>query len=133
MKKFLFVIVSLLILLSCKGTDEEENISLDNSVFGIEQISINDSAYSLKPNSLLIEKGSNSPLVLVGSSFSLHSLGLDYAWVSSTQKLISASITSTKGNVSVTDTTTSTTKIIILTVHTASPKAQITYTISSHL
>ena len=73
MKKILLILMSLFILTSCQNDKEEEKItSLDNSVFGIEQITINDSTYSLKPNSLLIDKGSNSPLVLIGSSYILH-------------------------------------------------------------
>jgi len=87
MKKILLILMSLFILTSCQNDKEEEKItSLDNSVFGIEQITINDSTYSLKPNSLLIDKGSNSPLVLIGSSYSSNSVGLDYAWMSLTEK-----------------------------------------------
>ena len=132
MKKILLILMSLFILTSCQNDKEEEKItSLDNSVFGIEQITINDSTYSLKPNSLLIDKGSNSPLVLIGSSYSSNSVGLDYAWMSLTEKLTLANITSTKGTVSVVQTGTDTTKTIILTVKTTSPKAQMTYTISA--
>ena len=132
MKKILLILMSLFILTSCQNDKEEEKItSLDNSVFGIEQITINDSTYSLKPNSLLIDKGSNSPLVLIGSSYSSNSVGLDYAWMSLTEKLTLANITSTKGTVSVVQTGTDTTKMIILTVNTTSPKAQMTYTISA--
>ena len=132
MKKILLILMSLFILTSCQNDKEEEKItSLDNSVFGIEQITINDSTYSLKPNSLLIDKGSNSPLVLIGSSYSSNSVGLDYAWMSQTEKLTLANITSTKGTVSVVQTGTDTTKTIILTVKTTSPKAQMTYTISA--
>ena len=132
MKKILLILMSLFILTSCQNDKEEEKItSLDNSVFGIEQITINDSTYSLKPNSLLIDKGSNSPLVLIGSSYSSNSVGLDYAWMSQTDKLKLANITSTKGTVSVVQTGTDTTKMIILTVKTTSPKAQMTYTISA--
>ena len=132
MKKILLILMSLFILTSCQNDKEEEKItSLDNSVFGIEQITINDSTYSLKPNSLLIDKGSNSPLVLIGSSYSSNSVGLDYAWMSQTEALTSANITSTKGTVSVVQTGTDTTKTIILTVKTTSPKAQMTYTISA--
>ncbi len=132
MKKILLILMSLFILTSCQNDKEEEKItSLDNSVFGIEQITINDSTYSLKPNSLLIDKGSNSPLVLIGSSYSSNSVGLDYAWMSLTEKLTLANITSTKGTVSVVQTGTDTTKMIILTVKTTSPKAQMTYTISA--
>ena len=132
MKKILLILMSLFILTSCQNDKEEEKItSLDNSVFGIEQITINDSTYSLKPNSLLIDKGSNSPLVLIGSSYSSNSVGFDYAWMSQTEALTSANITSTKGTVSVVQTGTDTTKMIILTVKTTSPKAQMTYTISA--
>lgn len=132
MKKILLILMSLFILTSCQNDKEEEKITpLDNSVFGIEQITINDSTYSLKPNSLLIDKGSNSPLVLIGSSYSSNSVGLDYAWMSLTEKLTLANITSTKGTVSVVQTGTDTTKMIILTVKTTSPKAQMTYTISA--
>ena len=132
MKKILLILMSLFILTSCQNDKEEEKItSLDNSVFGIEQITINDSTYSLKPNSLLIDKGSNSPLVLIGSSYSSNSVGLDYAWMSLTEKLTLANIASTKGTVSVVQTGTDTTKMIILTVKTTSPKAQMTYTISA--
>jgi len=131
MKKILLIIMSLFILSSCQK-DEEEHFSLDNSVFGIEQIAINNSTYSLKPNSFLIEKTSNSPLVLVGTSYSSHSLELDYAWMSQTEELTSANITSTKGVVSVIHTEAETTSSIILTVRTTSPEAQITYTISAH-
>ena len=132
MKKILLILMSLFILTSCQNDKEEEKItSLDNSVFGIEQITINDSTYSLKPNSLLIDKGSNSPLVLIGSSYSSNSVGFDYAWMSQTEALTSANITSTKGTVSVIQTGTDTTKTIILTVKTTSPKAQMTYTISA--
>ena len=132
MKKILLILMSLFILTSCQNDREEEKITpLDNSVFGIEQITINDSTYSLKPNSLLIDKGSNSPLVLIGSSYSSNSVGLDYAWMSQTEALTSANITSTKGTVSVVQTGTDTTKMIILTVKTTSPKAQMTYTISA--
>ena len=132
MKKILLILMSLFILTSCQNDKEEEKITpLDNSVFGIEQITINDSTYSLKPNSLLIDKGSNSPLVLIGSSYSSNSVGFDYAWMSQTEALTSANITSTKGTVSVVQTGTDTTKMIILTVKTTSPKAQMTYTISA--
>lgn len=131
MKKILLIMMSLFILSSCHK-DEEESFILDNSIFGIEKITINDNTYSINPNSFLIDKDSNSPLILIGSSSSSHSLGLDYAWMSQTEKLTSANITSTKGTVSVAQTETSTTKTIILTVHAISPKAQITYTISAH-
>ena len=132
MKKILLILMSLFILTSCQNDKEEEKITpLDNSVFGIEQITINDSTYSLKPNSLLIDKGTNSPLVLIGSSYSSNSVGLDYVWMSLTEKLTLANITSTKGTVSVVQTGTDTTKMIILTVKTTSPKAQMTYTISA--
>ena len=131
MKKILLIMMSLFILSSCQK-DEEESFTLDNSIFGIEKITINDNTYSINPNSFLIDKDSNSPLILIGSSSSSHSLGLDYAWMSQTEKLTSANITSTKGTVSVAQTETSTTKTIILTVHAISPKAQITYTISAH-
>lgn len=131
MKKILLIMMSLFILSSCHK-DEEESFILDNSIFGIEKITINDNTYSINPNSFLIDKDSNSPLILIGSSSSSHSLGLDYAWMSQTEKLTSANITSTKGTVSVAQTETSTTKTIILTVHATSSKAQFTYTISAH-
>ncbi len=131
MKKILFIIMSIFMLFSCQK-DEDESFSFDNSVFGIEQTTINDSTYTLKPNNFLIDKGNNSSLLLIGTSYSSNTLGFDYAWMSPTEKLNSANITSTKGTVSITETTTSTTKKIILTVSSTSPKAQITYTISAH-
>ena len=131
MKKMLLIMMSLFILSSCQK-DEEESFILDNSIFGIEQITINNNTYTLKQNSFLIDKDSHSPLMLIGSSSSSHSLGLDYAWMSQTEELTSANITSTKGTVSVTHTETATTSTITLTVYTTSPKAQITYTISAH-
>ena len=132
MKKLLLLIASFFLLFSCQK-DKEETFSMDNSLFGIVQITINSTNYSLTPNSLLIDKGENSPLVLVGSSYSSNSVGLDYAWMSQTQKLTFAGITSKNGQVNVTQTTTSTTVTYTLTVSTTSPKAKMCYTISAHL
>lgn len=129
MKKILFIIMSIFMLFSCQK-DEDESFPLDNSDFGIEQITINDSTYSLMPNSFLIDKGPNSPLVLVGTSSSSHSLELNYAWMSKTQKLSSAYITNAKGNVGVLNTSTETTRTIILTIYNIFPEAKLTYTIS---
>ena len=132
MKQLLLLIASFFLLFSCQK-DKEETFSMDNSLFGIEQITINSTNYSLTPNSLLIDKGENSPLVLVGSSYSSNSVGLDYAWMSQTEKLTFAGITSKNGQVNVTQTTTPTTVTYTLTVSTTSPKAKMCYTISAHL
>lgn len=134
MKKFLLLIITLIFLPSCsENGNEEAPFVMDNSLFGIEQITLNDTKYALLPNSLLIDKGNNSPLVLIGNSHSLHSVGLDYAWMSQSEKLTYADITSKKGEINVTQTKTSTTVTYTLTVSTTSPKAKMCYTISAHL
>lgn len=132
MKKILLLIASVFLLLSCQK-DKEETFSMDNTLFGIEQITINNTNYTLTPSSLLIPEDKKSPLVLVGSSYTSNSVGLDYAWISPTEKLVFAGITSKNGLVSVTQTKTSTTVTYILTVTTTAPKAQMTYTISASL
>lgn len=135
MKKLLLLITSFLFLalVSCQEDKDEPAISMNNALFGIEQITINETSYPLMENSLFIDKGKNSPLLLVGNSYSSNSVGLDYVWMSQTEKLTFAGITSKKGQVSVSQTKTSTTITYILTVSTTSPKAKMTYTISAHL
>lgn len=133
MKKVLLLITSLFLLISCQRENDDNKLLMDNKLFGIEQITLNNTNYTFSSDSLFIPHDKKTPLVLVGSSYTSNSLGLDYAWMSQTEKLTFAGITSTKGQVSVTQTKTSTTVTYILTVTTIAPKAKMTYTISAGL
>ncbi|MDD4638044.1 MAG: hypothetical protein PHV66_10655, partial [Bacteroidales bacterium] len=88
MKNLLVLTVALFVMASCSD-DEVEKITFDSSVFGIEKIIVNNTTYSLKDSSFLIDKGADSPLYLTGSGYGPNYQELDYAFVSQTESLSS--------------------------------------------
>ena len=106
-------------------------ITFDSSVFGIEKIIVNNTIYSLKDSSFLIDKGADSPLYLTGSGYGSNYKELDYAFVSQTESLSSVAAICTKGEVSVSVSQTSTTKTYVLTLYATSPKVKMIYKFSA--
>ena len=129
MRKLLYT-VALFVMASCSD-EEEAKITFDSSVFGIEKIIVNNTTYSLKDSSFLIDKGADSPLYLTGSGYGSDYKELDYAFVSQTESLSSVAAVCTKGEVHVSVSQTSTTKTYVLTLYATSPKVKMIYKFSA--
>lgn len=130
MKNLLVLTVALFVMASCSD-DEVEKITFDSSVFGIEKIIVNNTTYSLKDSSFLIDKGADSPLYLTGSGYGPNYQELDYAFVSQTESLSSVAAICTKGEVNVSVSQTSTTKTYVLILYATSPKVKMIYKFSA--
>ncbi len=108
--------------------EESTPQTIDKSLLGIEQITINNKNYPIAEG-LMIDK--SAPLICTGVLNSSTKIELNYAWNALAEDLSSVSITSTKAQVEVNWTENTTTKTYTVRVYSTNPKAEIKYTITA--
>ncbi len=119
----LLIIILFFIFCACQKESADAPI-LDNNLFGIEKITINGKDFTLKDNSFLINTEIDNSLVLIGSTSTTTRQELNYAWLSVTEKLSSASMTCKKAQVSIKKEKGQSVQTFILTAYTTNPQAE---------
>lgn len=130
MKQLLFIFF-ISILVACQK--ENDSIpTVDYKSFGIEQLTINDTTFTIQPNGILFN--SDSSLILSRTSTTVDSTELDYVWTSQTDPLSSVSLTCKNAQIKVTQEKDQSMQKYILTVYNATiSQKNIRYVISARL
>lgn len=132
MKKLL-LLLPFLFFISCQS-DDDSNTMLDNTLVGIEKITLNGKDYTLSTNSFMLDK-EDCPLIVTGLLASSSRVELEYVWNVEGEDLSSVDIAckNPTAQVEIKNEINQAWKIYHITIITTEPQAEVVYTISSFL